>query len=426
MKKILLALLFVSLVFASGFNISEQGTRATAMGSAFIARAFDPSAVFYNPAGIAFLGKKWTYLGGTLIAPRGSFEGANPFPGEGVEEKLSAQYFPVPNFYFVYPASEKLTFGFGVYSPFGLGTKWENAKKFTGRYISTNSYIKMVTLNPVIAYKFSDAVSLGVGLQYSFSKVHMEQYLPAYNPFSFKIEDVGTALMDSNWKGTLGFNAGILVKPSEKFSFGLTYRHHQKANYKGTANLTQIPTGNSVFDGIVSTLLPFNKDLNVKASIKYPSYIGGGVAFYPTEKLSFEFDLGYTFWSMYKELPVSFTDYPQLNPSSEEIKEYYKNNFTGRFGVEYKVKEGTYLRAGYVYDQKAAEPESVTPILPDTTRHLISLGLGKDINENLYVDITGIYLLGEDRSTEGKNKYGYEGTFKTNALLLGIDFGYRF
>lgn len=426
MKKLVLALLSVSLVFGAGFDISEHGTRATAMGSAFIARASDPSAIFYNPAGIAFLGKTWLYVGGTLIAPKGSFEGANPFPGEGVKEELEPQYFPVPNFYIVYPISEDLTLGLGIYSPFGLGTKWKNPDTYTGRYISTESSITMFTVNPVIAYKFSDSVSLGLGLQYSLSKVHFLRYIPAFNPFTFTVVDVGTVKADSNWKGSLSFNAGLMIKPSDKISFGLTYIHKQKADYTGTAQFSQIFTGNVVFDALVAQTLPFGQDVTVNASITYPSYLGGGIAFYPSDNLSFEIDLGYTFWSMYKELPISFPDYPALDPTEEETKEYYHNNITFRFGVEYMLSEGTYLRAGYVYDQNAADPESVTPQLPDTTRHLISVGIGKELNESLYVDISAIYLLGQDRSTEGKSKFHYEGTYKTNAFLFGINFGYKF
>lgn len=426
MKKIALVLALTGVLFASGFNISEHGTRATAMGSAFAARAADPSAIFYNPAGLAFFGKTWIYLGGTLIAPYGDFEGDNPFPGEGVKENLEAQYFPVPNFYFVKPISSRLTFGFGVYSPFGLGTKWKNEEEFTGRYISTDSSTKMITLNPVLAYRLSSGFALAVGLQYSFSKVHVKQYIPIYSPFTFRVEDVGTVTMDADWKGSLGFNLGLIFRPNDKLSFGLTYRGKQEVNYTGKAVFSQIPTGNMVFDAMVHNFLPFDQDVDVSASLTYPSSAVFGMAFYPSDRLSLELDLEYTFWSQYKSMPISFPQYPELNPSEEETKEYYHDNITVRFGLEYQVREGFYLRAGYVYDQAAADAESVTPILPDTTRHLISAGIGKALNENLYVDLSAIYLLGQSRSTEGKCKYGYEGTYHINSFLFGINFGYKF
>ena len=426
MKKLTLALFLAGALLASGFNISEHGTRATAMGSAFTARAADPSAIFYNPAGIAFLGKTWIYLGGTLIAPSGYFEGEAPFPGQGVREDLEAQYFPVPNFYLVKPLSEKLTFGLGLYSPFGLGTKWKDPENFTGRYISTDSATKMLTLNPVLAYRLSQKFALAAGAQISFSKVHVEQYIPLYDPFTFRVEDVGTVSLDSNWKTTLGFNLGLIFRPSSKLSVGMTYRHKQQADYTGKAIFSQLSTGNMVFDALVRSYLPFDQDVSVNASLTYPSSAVLGIAVYPTERLSLEVDLEYTFWSQYKSMPISFPDHEELNPSEETTKEYFHDNITVRFGLEYLLKEGFYLRAGYVYDQEASDPQSVTPLLPDTSRHLISAGIGKALNENMYLDLSAIYLIGLPRSTEGKCKYGYEGTYHINALLLGVNLGYKF
>src|SRR5580658_10328892 len=40
--------------YGSAFSVAELGARAAGMGTAFIATADDGSALFYNPAGIAF------------------------------------------------------------------------------------------------------------------------------------------------------------------------------------------------------------------------------------------------------------------------------------------------------------------------------------------------------------------------------------
>ena len=53
---------------------------------AFTAQANDPSAIFHNAAGIAFLKGKQFYIGGTLIHPSTTFTGADPFPGASVTE----------------------------------------------------------------------------------------------------------------------------------------------------------------------------------------------------------------------------------------------------------------------------------------------------------------------------------------------------
>src|ERR1700730_18193285 len=74
-------------VRAAGFALFEQGGKAMGFAGAFTAQASDPSAIFHNPAGIAFLRGTQIYLGGTAVMPTWQFEGANPFPGTGVTEQ---------------------------------------------------------------------------------------------------------------------------------------------------------------------------------------------------------------------------------------------------------------------------------------------------------------------------------------------------
>ena len=47
-----------SLALAAGFKINEQGAKAMAMANAFVAQADDPTALYYNPAGIALKGSQ--------------------------------------------------------------------------------------------------------------------------------------------------------------------------------------------------------------------------------------------------------------------------------------------------------------------------------------------------------------------------------
>ena len=44
-----------AMAFGSGFAINENGTKAVGMGGAFAATADDPTAIYFNPAGIVQL-----------------------------------------------------------------------------------------------------------------------------------------------------------------------------------------------------------------------------------------------------------------------------------------------------------------------------------------------------------------------------------
>ncbi|MBW2186420.1 MAG: outer membrane protein transport protein, partial [Deltaproteobacteria bacterium] len=73
---VLMVLLVPTIVFGAGFHIREQGAKAMGMANAFVAQADDPSAIFYNPAGIAFQSGTQVSLGVTVInVPETEFKG---------------------------------------------------------------------------------------------------------------------------------------------------------------------------------------------------------------------------------------------------------------------------------------------------------------------------------------------------------------
>src|SRR5436309_12430589 len=99
---------------AAGFALFEHGGKGMGFAGAFTAQASDPSAIFHNPAGIAFLRRKQVYLGGTAVMPTWRFEGASPFPGAGVSEHDSVSVLLPPAAYYTQPFSPRVAFGIGV------------------------------------------------------------------------------------------------------------------------------------------------------------------------------------------------------------------------------------------------------------------------------------------------------------------------
>ena len=78
-------------------------------------------------------------------------------------------------------------------------------------------------------------------------------------------------------------------------------------------------------------------------------------------------------------------------------------------------------RFGYYFDQAAAPTESVTPLLPDANRHGATFGLSRDYGR-WTVDWYDMALFFENRSTEGQERDGYNGTYKNfvNAMVLSV------
>src|SRR3954452_18678532 len=87
---------------AAGFSIFEQGTKAMGMAGAFTAQADDPTALFYNAGGLAFVDHQEFSIGDTYIhATKADFAGADPFPGTGYRAEQKKLSEPPPHAYWV-------------------------------------------------------------------------------------------------------------------------------------------------------------------------------------------------------------------------------------------------------------------------------------------------------------------------------------
>jgi long-chain fatty acid transport protein len=161
-----------SAAFASGFAINEQGAKALGMGGAFAAQADDPTAVYYNPAGITQLEGTQVSLGFSLIQPTASFEGT--YMGSPVSGETEDKTFVIPNLYITTKINDRLSFGFGSFITFGLGMDWKD--DWAGAHLvgGRNAEIATYTFNPVLAYKVTNDLSLAAGLVYQRMDVTIE------------------------------------------------------------------------------------------------------------------------------------------------------------------------------------------------------------------------------------------------------------
>jgi long-chain fatty acid transport protein len=407
---------------ASGFSIYEQGGRSMGFAGAYTAVTDDPSAIFFNAAGLAFLEGKQVYVGGTLVMPQSTFSGASPFPGLGVQETQRVGTLPVPAVYFSHRVSPRLAWGIGLDVPFGLKTKWANPDTFTGRYIALETSLSGVALNPTLAVRVNDKVGFGAGLDLRFSSVRLVRRTGAVDPFTLTVKDAAEVVLDSDTATGVGFNVGVVAKPRAGLSLGVHYRHKVKIDYSGTATFTQIPTGNDQLDAIVASRLPQGRPA-VETSIEFPSILSAGVA-RDWKWWTVAADVVFFQWSTFDQLVLTFPTEPGLD---SVIPEDYRNSWRVRAGFERRLEEGWALRLGYHYDRTPVPTESVSPLLPDNDRHCLALGWSwTSASHHVFVDGGAWYLFLPQRSTEGMNRDGYNGTYANSAFTLGASLGYRF
>ncbi|MBN1780460.1 outer membrane protein transport protein [bacterium] len=481
-KSLVFVMVFVlaaGLYASNGTQIGTIGGRSTAMGSAFRGLADDWSAVFFNPAGLTQLGGKFT-LGASLgtIMPRGSYKAANysiyPHPALNTDEvDATDQNFLVPALGVFYKPTEKLVFGLGVYAPFGLGTEWDlmavpyDYSKPIGplnpdRLTKENEHYsdhQVITIQPTLAYQISDKLSLGLGASYIMGRMDIDQVVMAMNPLNAVVAPgmtqwqavqyqlmmaAGLALpnltsdqnrlpVENSLSGdgsAIGVNIGLLYKPTDKLSVGLSLRYCTDLALSGSIkqafilplDTTQLailgmipaaafaseadPTGEYTKQNLMGPFSGMRQDAewDVDADLPLPMTAGLGLAYKATPSLTLTADASWTNWASWDEIIVKSKD---ANQDDLAMKQEWKNTVEIGVGAEFMVTPCMSVLGGlYTVDTPSPESTISPTILDPARRWVLTGGLGYKKGK-IGVNLTGEWVMFPEKELIS-NDYEYD------------------
>lgn len=389
--------LVASPAYPAGFQVMTQGAKATGMGLAFAGVADDPSAIFYNPAGMAWQ-EHFSGQGGFTVLGRtpSDFTGANPYPGVGQNGSIDdTQQFLVPHLYLVAPLTTELNFGLGIDAPYGLGLRWNNPNTtWPGRFISQNAVIKTTDLNPNFSYKLLPELSIAAGADYRFSGLELDRNSAAVDPFTGAVVDVAHTKLYSQLtsNGGWGWNVAAMWRPTPAIGVGASYRSKITVNYEGTATISPRDTGDPIFNQLVAGVVPFGEH-PVTTQIVFPASLNTGVGIGFGDGWTVSLEADWTEWSSFDALNIHFPDgsVPELDRPTA-----WTDTWAYRVGLEKKF--GTFaIRAGYYYDNTPQPTRDVGPILSDSDRNVYTFGLGYN-TPHFGLDLGGAYIAFKKRS----------------------------
>lgn len=421
-----------SLALAAGLKVNEQGAKAMAMGNAFTAQADDPTALFYNPAGIAFLKGSQVSLGSTIIyVPSTEFNGTTPLSGDApngvgsasVFEKAKNDIFIAPAIYATYSfEGMPLSLGLGINSIYPLAKSWDDSSAFRNQIM--NIAVKPINFQPTAAYRFDSinlAVAAGVDITHAIVTMQTMPYAAGTNSDAYEL-----GLMGLDGTATdIGWNAGLKWKPLPSLSFGAAYRSEIDLKIKGSGNfLATTPAGFSIIGMTAGSTSPYSRTRavsTVSTTITLPDSLGLGVAWQPTDSITLEFDAERTGWSSFKNLEFKF-DSPQFTNFNNKPKTLnWKDVWCYKLGGQYAWNKNLDLRAGYMYDKNPIPDSTLGPLLPDADRHSFSIGQGIH-NEHFSLDLAYMWTHFVDRTVNNQDAttlLGENGTFKSDVHLFG-------
>jgi long-chain fatty acid transport protein len=336
---------------ALGFRVPNQDASAIARGNAFVATADNPSAIYYNPAGITQLEGQNIQAGSLFYL--GIYGDYRSPSGQALDN--DPEVIPVPTLqYTITPGEWPVSFGFGVYEPFGFSVQWPNDAPF--RQESIEGELVYMTLNPIVAWKVLPSLSIGAGPTFNYSRLKLVQgLLPSPN----LIPGDQAEFEGNDWG--FGFNAGLLWQPHPQWSFGASYRSSSRMNYDGDFTLNPSP--------------PFvPKSSSASSELEFPQIVIAGISYRPTPKWNLEFDVDWADWTSIESLTLQGAAVNGNPVPSRKLD--WQSSFMYEFGVTRYFENGYYVSAGYFFSEASTSTAYFTPMVPDTDLHIGSLGGG--------------------------------------------------
>lgn len=370
----LLAFLGVLLVAANsqsgGLYLYEIGSPDVGLASAgYAARAQDASTVFTNPAGMTRIHQPSFMAGAQAMALHIDFTpdsntsaAAGTLPdGSSADSGDSNSLLPAGGLFYVHPVSDKLWLGLAVTGYFGLSLDYQD--DWVGRYYVQEATLQAAAIQPAVAWKVNDWLSLGAGVAVLYGVLDEKVAVNNIDPL---LGDGKLKLKDEDW--SVQFNLGLLMEAGPGTRFGLTYLSEADLDFSDKVKFSGLGPG-------LQTILTDRGliDAKLDLGITMPQAVMFSVYHEFTERLALLANLGWQDWSQFGKVEVSVTS-ETTNSLTTDLD--YKDTWQAALGAQYRLSEPWMLSAGIAYDSSMLAEKDATPSLPLSETWRFALGTG--------------------------------------------------
>lgn len=388
---------FAGLTQAAGFALIEQN--ASGLGNAYAgqaASAQDASTIFFNPAGMTLLPDRQLVAAGHLIKPQAEFTGSSNIGGGNGGDAGGLAV--VPNAYYAFRLTPDVFLGVGMNAPFGLKTEYDNG--WAGRTQAITSELKTINLNPSVAWKVNNALSLGAGLSIQYAEATLSNSAGPAGLATVKGDDFG-------W----GFNLGALWQVGENTRVGIAYRSEVDYTLEGDVDFSVDTTRNGPVTA--TTTLPDSGSLSV------------------FHKLSSRWDLladvTWTGWSDFEELRILRNNGTLLSLTTEN----WDDSFRYSVGANYHLNDKLTLRGGVAFDETPVSFVHRTARIPDQDRTWIAIGAQYRLSGKSAIDFGYTHLFVKDAriergEPENLPSVTLSGSYKGSVDILSAQYTHSF
>ena len=398
--KILVLLVFIGLALAAsqtqagGLYLNEFGTPSMGTaGAGASAWAIDASTSFHNAAGMTRLDGNQFMLSGGLLYASIVFDPDPNTPVPGNDGGQAGGPAPLLGAFYVHSLSDDWKLGLNVISISAAILDYKD--NWTGRYLIQDTSIFTLTLNPTIAYRVNDWLSLGGGISLMYGT--LEQNVAAPTPSKLD----GNINIDGN-DTEIGFNLNALFEVSETTRFGLAYAYEMEPSFSSDVTIT-----------------PPSLQAGIDATIIFPQLLRGSVYHEINKQWALVGTIGWENWSAFENITISTARGDRLIPRN------WDDTWKFAAGVHYKINDNVLLQFGAAYDTSPIDdPKDRTPDMPMDEQIRLGAGVQYDWSEKINIGCAFTYAFYGDAEIDNPSLIG---DYKSNDLyFLAVNAAWKF
>lgn len=352
---------------SNGFNLVGFGAESLGLGSADIAVARDSSAVNINPAGLTQIERR--RFDGSLV-PYYSFGVSHEDalnPDTDVDNPLGLL---TNGSYAQQALHPDLHFGLGLFVAGGTGVQYEDLQTVFGTRDEYSAVLGVTKLATGLGWRVSDRLSLGLGLNLSYSqarqKVFPETSVPGFNGLRLDGAD------------GVSFNGrvGLQYRPMPTLTLALTYASETKLNLEngtltvnyGESGLGKVKYREASVDGFALA-----------------QELGAGFAWQFTPRWMLAAEVNWLDWSSALRdatLRASQPDNPNAAAKVEIVQRLdHDDQFVFGVGLAHDWDDKTVLRVGVNIGESPIPGATLTPTLNLTADYEFAFGFTRRLDK---------------------------------------------
>jgi long-chain fatty acid transport protein len=473
------------LVISTGLAVWPQAARAGGFASARFGGEHghpttdNPTAIYYNPAGLAlghgtrvFVESLLVYRDASYFRPESAItnELADGESGTGtpadavgansgeatVTNMLVSPFLGVASDLGV----ENLGVGLALYAPFGGQASWDKNDAFVddadypgavdgvARWSTMEGYIRELYLSAAGAYHIPDAnLSIGVSFNVIEESVNTIRARNAAGTDDLVAANgnilEGRSLVDVSGT-TFSAGIGLIWQPIDELKLGLSYQSQPGFGETEQDGDLLLKLGNGSSD---VSHIHFLQEL--------PDIYRFGASYQAQSDLELRFSADYTRWSVFDKQCLVDAENPMSNCALDgqggatddaegvivDIWRDWKDTFGVRGGASYWIDPKKELVAGLSFDSSAVPDYTIDPALIDMNKMVATLGGRFTLGTNVLLNLSYTHVFYFDRDVPTRaddpmdeieplpapsNVPDHGGTYKQTIGLINLGAEYRF